>query len=107
MLFRSLHLAGIVSEHGYQGQAHWVMFLFEVRPRLTDLPAPHDEGHFQFFTRAAMEKIPLPQSDLEQLWPLFWKFRGGFFSAHCHCHADGRNDWTIEESSAPPQKSAP
>jgi 8-oxo-dGTP diphosphatase len=104
---RDLHLTGIVSEHGYQGQAHWLMFLFEVRPRLTALPPPHEEGRFQFFTRTAMEKIPLPQSDLEQLWPLFWKFRGGFFSAHCHCHADGRNDWTIEESSAAPQKSAP
>ena len=29
-----LHLAGLVSEHGFQGRAHWLMFLFEVRPRL-------------------------------------------------------------------------
>ena len=26
-----LHLAGLISEHGYQGQTHWLMFLFEVR----------------------------------------------------------------------------
>jgi hypothetical protein len=43
----------------------------------------------------------MPQSDLEQIWPLFWKYREGFFAAHCHCHADGRNDWTIEESRVP------
>src|SRR5271157_5971839 len=23
-----LHLAGLVSEHGYQGRTHWLMFLF-------------------------------------------------------------------------------
>ena len=26
-----LHLTGLVSEHGYQGQTHWLMFLFEVK----------------------------------------------------------------------------
>src|ERR1035437_3564522 len=36
-----LHLTGLVSEHGYQGQSHWLMFLFEVKRRLTRLPAPH------------------------------------------------------------------
>ena len=24
--------------------------------------------------------------------------RGGFFAAHCFCHPDGRQDWTLEES---------
>ena len=28
-----LHLTGLVSEHGYQGQTHWLMFLFEVKRR--------------------------------------------------------------------------
>ena len=32
-----LHLTGIISEHGYQGNAHWLMFLFEVRPSLKTL----------------------------------------------------------------------
>src|SRR5579859_1105639 len=46
-----LHLAGLVSEHGYQGQSHWLMFLFEVKPRLSHLPPPHREGRFAFFPR--------------------------------------------------------
>ncbi len=96
---QDLHLAGLVSEHGYQGHAHWLMFLFEVRPRLKSLPPPHREGRFQFFPRAAMEQLPLPQTDRETIWPLFWKHRGGFFAAHCHCHPDGHNDWIIEQSS--------
>src|SRR5580700_9654669 len=39
-----LRLAGIISEHGYEGQSHWLMFLFEVRTRLRSLPPPIDEG---------------------------------------------------------------
>src|ERR1700751_4777036 len=33
-----LHLTGVVSEHGYQGQSHWLMFLFEVKRRLKSTP---------------------------------------------------------------------
>ena len=44
---QDLHLTGIVSEHGYLGSAHWLMFLFEVKPRLNRLPPPHREGRAQ------------------------------------------------------------
>ena len=94
-----LHLAGLVSEHGYQGHSHWLMFLFEVKPALTVLPPPHREGRFEFFPRAGLEKLSLPQTDREKIWPWFWEHRGAFFAAHCHCHADGRNEWVLEESS--------
>jgi 8-oxo-dGTP diphosphatase len=93
-----LHLTGLVSEHGYQGQTHWLMFLFEVKVKLKLLPPPHAEGRFQFFPREAIPGQKIPQTDREQIWPWFWRFRGGFFAAHCHCHADGRNDWTLEET---------
>lgn len=94
----AFHLTGIVSEHGYEGQAHWLMFLFELRQRLAALPPAHREGEFKFFRREELDKLALPQTDREQIWPLFWKHRGGFFAAHCHCHGDGRNEWLIEES---------
>ena len=93
-----LHLAGLVSEDGYAGQSHWLMFLFEVKPRLHCPPPPHREGPFQFFARQALPAIDVPQTDRESIWPWFWEHRGGFFAAHCHCHPDGRNDWTLEES---------
>jgi 8-oxo-dGTP diphosphatase len=92
-----LHLAGLISEHGYEGHAHWLMFLFEVKPRLSQLPPPIAEGRFQFFPPGEIASLRVPQTDREQIWPLFWKHRGGFFAAHCHCHADGRNTWTVEE----------
>jgi 8-oxo-dGTP diphosphatase len=95
---RDLHLTGLVSEHGYQGQAHWLMFLFEIRTRLSSVPAEHREGTFAFFAREALDGLPLPQTDREQLWPLFWRHRGGFFAAHCHVQPDGTGQWTLEES---------
>lgn len=93
-----LHLTGLVSEHGYQGQTHWLMFLFEITVRLKALPPAHAEGRFQFFPRAALATLKIPRTDREQIWPWFWRHRGGFFAAHCHCHPDGHNDWTLEES---------
>jgi len=93
-----LHLTGLVSEHGYQGQAHWLMFLFEVKPKLKTLPMKHREGTFQFFSVDQLAAVRLPRTDREQIWPLFWKYRGGFFAAHCHCRPDGDNEWTVEET---------
>jgi 8-oxo-dGTP diphosphatase len=93
-----LHLTGLISEHGYQGQTHWLMFLFEVQVKLRTLPPVHTEGRFEFFQREKIFDLKIPQTDREQIWPWFWRFRGGFFAAHCHCHADGRNEWTLEEA---------
>jgi 8-oxo-dGTP diphosphatase len=97
-----LHLTGLVSEHGYHGQAHWLMFLFEIQPRLNHLPPPHREGSFRFFSRANLDHIPLPQTDREQIWPLFWRHRGGFFAAHCHITPAGEHRWLLEESRPAP-----
>lgn len=99
-----LHLTGIVSEHGYQGQAHWLMFLFEVRPRLYELPPPNREGSFQFFARSELGDLPVPHTDRERIWPLFWQHRGGFFSAHCQSNSEGSDSWLLEESIEPGTK---
>jgi hypothetical protein len=40
----------------------------------------------------------LPATDREQIWPLFWKHRGGFFAAHCRCETPDSFHWTLEES---------
>jgi 8-oxo-dGTP diphosphatase len=93
-----LHLTAIISERGAAGQAHWLMFLFEVKPKLQSLPAAHREGTFAFFSADELARLPLPKTDLDQIWPLFWKYRGGFFAAHCHCGPGGTHQWSIEES---------
>ncbi len=58
-----LHLTGLVSEHAYQGNAHWLMFLFEVQPRLTALPPQHREGIFSFFPAEKIASLNVPQTD--------------------------------------------
>src|SRR5262249_37075903 len=73
-----LHLTGIVSEQGDTGHDHWLMFLFEVRPRLNRLPPAHREGSFRFFAKAGLAQLSLPKTDLDQIWPLFWRHRAGF-----------------------------
>jgi 8-oxo-dGTP diphosphatase len=93
-----LHLTGIVSEQGYEGQAHWLMFLFEVRTRIGGLPPPHREGTFGLFDRGELPSLALPPTDREQIWPLFWRHRGGFFAAHCRCLPSGGHAWCVEES---------
>jgi 8-oxo-dGTP diphosphatase len=99
---RDLHLTGIVSERGYAGQAHWLMFLFEVKRRLNRVPESIREGSFAFFGRADVAGLALPKTDREMIWPLFWEHRGRFFAAHCHCYPGGIDEWTVEESSPAP-----
>jgi len=96
-------LTGLVSEHGYAGQAHWLMFLLEVRPRLNQTPPPHREGRFGFWRRDDLAGLALPATDREQIWPLFWRHRGGFFAVHCHIYPDGRNEWSCLQTSPAPQ----
>lgn len=92
-------LTGIISEHGYDSNAHWLMFLFEVTRKIESTPPPIREGVFQFFKREQLDTLDLPQTDREKIWPLFWEHRGGFFAAHCHCHENRGNEWTVEQSS--------
>jgi 8-oxo-dGTP diphosphatase len=93
-----LHLTAIISEHGHAGQAHWLMFLFEVKPKLKSLPPGHREGTFAFFSPDQLAHLAVPKTDRDQIWPLFWQHRGGFFAAHCRCRQDGTCQWFIEES---------
>jgi 8-oxo-dGTP diphosphatase len=93
-----LHLTGIVSEQAYKSAGHWLMFLFEIKSRLTEVPPDHREGYFQFHRKDSLSALPLPQTDAEKIWPLFWEHRGGFFAAHCACGKNGVNAWTIEAS---------
>jgi len=95
---RDLHLTGLVSEDSYQGQSHWLMFLFEVRTKLTSLPRPHREGRFAFFNKSELAGLRVPTTDQEQIWPWFWEHRGGFFAAHCKSTLDGLNEWELLES---------
>src|SRR5688500_10971780 len=95
---KDLHLFGIVRLRVYLGMAHWLMFLFEVKLRLRDLHKAHAEGRFELFRREDLTHLKMPSTDVEQIWPLVWKHRDGFFAAHCRAKAGGANEWVIEEA---------
>lgn len=84
----ALHLTGIVSESNYLGVGHWLMFLFELPVPASVETRTFDEGRLAWHDPADLAELPLPKSDRDHLWPLFWAHRGGFFAAHLACDGD-------------------
>lgn len=80
-----LHLFAMIAEHAYEGGAHWLMFLFECRLPITDLPPTIPEGRFGFFTREAVNQLPLPETDRTGLWPIYDRHRNGFVALRADC----------------------
>ena len=96
-----LHLTGIVSERGYEGQCHWLMYLYELTDRMHVEPGEMDEGRLEWHDRADLDTLPIPATDRQVIWPQFWAHRGGFFMAHIDC--DGPEfQWRLEQSQPPP-----
>ncbi len=96
------HLFGMVSERGYEGAGHWLMFLFECKKPVAALPAEIDEGGFRFFGRDEIDGIPIPDTDRELLWPYYDRHRTGFVAYRAECHPDRPLALTVEESSLAP-----
>lgn len=94
----ALHLTGLITERDDTTRKHWLMFLFEVKMRIKEVPPEHREGVFRLFTRAEVEGLAMPEQDREVLWPYFWQNRGGFFAARCHLTSGQGPKWIIEEA---------
>lgn len=95
-----VRLCGIVSETAYEGQTHWLIFLFEVaRPIGHDEIAAMsmDEGELEWVPADAVEDRDIPKTDREIMWPLARAHHGGFFMVHIDC-SDGDLRWTVQES---------
>lgn len=84
-----LHLFAVIAEKAYEGQSHWLLFLFRCTKSLPALPADISEGHFGFFTRQAVDALPLPETDRTALWPIFDEHRERFVALRADC-APGR-----------------
>ena len=84
-----LHLFAIIAEKAYEGQSHWLMFLFRCKVPLPGLPPAISEGEFRFFSRAAIEALPIPETDRTALWPVFDRHRDDFVMLKADC-APGR-----------------
>lgn len=73
-----LHLFAMIAEKAYEGQSHWLLFLFRCRRPLDTLPKDFDEGVFRFFSRAEIDLLPIPETDRSALWPTYDSHRDGF-----------------------------
>jgi len=80
-----LHLFAMIAEKAYEGQSHWLLFLFRCHRPLDMLPAAFDEGRFGFFTRRAIEALPIPETDRTALWPTFDAYRDDFVALRADC----------------------
>lgn len=96
---KDLHLTGIVSEAGFDDAMHWLMFLFEVTHPVTLTRTSFDEGTLEWFDAARISDLPIPDTDREVIWPLFWRYRRRFFAAHIEC-GGGRIRWRIDQPPA-------
>jgi 8-oxo-dGTP diphosphatase len=80
-----LHLFAMIAEKAYQGDTHWLMFLFRCRKPIAALPPDIAEGKFAFFSREQIKDLPIPETDKAALWPIFDQYRDSFVSLKADC----------------------
>ena len=80
-----LHLFAVIAEKAYEGNAHWLMFLFRCMRPLPGLPPDISEGRFGYFARKAVDTLPLPETDREALWPIYDRYRERFVALRANC----------------------
>lgn len=85
-----LHCFGYVSEKSYEGASHWLMFLFDCRIATDSLPSAIDEGHFEFFSRDAIDRLNIPETDHTLIWPYFDKYHKSFIGLRANCDPQGK-----------------
>ncbi|MEK9772945.1 MAG: NUDIX hydrolase [Opitutae bacterium] len=80
-----LRLFAYVSEKSYEGSSHWLMFLFESLVFINHLPKDIDEGSFQFYTREEINRLAIPPSDHQLVWPYYDRRDEGFWGIKADC----------------------
>ena len=80
---------GVVSEKGYQGHVHWLIFLFETTRLIDPALIPEnefDEGRLEWVALGEVEQQNIPWTDRHIMWPAVRKHKGGgFFMVHIDC----------------------
>ena len=85
-----LHCFGYISEKNYEGAGHWLMFLFECKKLINELPDAINEGYFKFFERAAIDQLAIPETDRTLLWPYYDQYKEGFIGLRANCDPLGQ-----------------
>lgn len=99
-----LHLGGLISEHGYQGETNWLMFWYRVLGPVCVTPHTIREGDLEWHALEAFPSLALPDTDRRIIWPLVHRHdavppaRPGFFAVHVECVGESLS-WQVEQSS--------
>lgn len=92
-----LHLFAMIAEKAYEGESHWLMFLFRCRKPIGGLPADMEEGKFGFFSREAVKQLAIPETDRRALWPVYDQHRDRFVALRADCAPGQPVQVTVEE----------
>lgn len=80
-----LHLFAMIAEKAYEGQSHWLMFLFRCKKPIEVVPPEIQEGRFGFFSRQAIDTLDIPETDRTALWPVYDRYRDRFVALKADC----------------------
>ena len=80
-----LHLFAMIAEKSYEGESHWLLFLFKCRRTIASLPPEMHEGRFGFFARPAIDGLQLPETDRTALWPIYDRYNDRFVALRADC----------------------
>jgi len=98
-----LHLFAVIAEKAYEGESHWLMFLFRCRRPMPGLPPDISEGRFGFFSRAAVDALPIPETDRTALWPTYDLHSERFVALRADCRPGKPVRVVVEEITPAPR----
>ncbi len=92
-----LHLFCMIAEKAYEASNHWLMFLFDCKVPIRNLPETIEEGPFSFFSRDEINTLPIPETDRSGLWDIYDKYRDSFVSARANCQPGHPLEIVVEQ----------
>ncbi|HJN71108.1 MAG TPA: NUDIX domain-containing protein [Phycisphaerales bacterium] len=94
-----VRLSGMLAETAYEGETHWLIFLYEVTRAIDHdeiASMEMDEGTLEWVPVEDVASFDIPDTDKSIIWPLVLKHRGGFFAVHIDCSVKPF-EWTVQE----------
>jgi len=80
-----LRLRLVVSEQAYEGQTHWLMFVYRVLGAVEAPEREIPEGRLEWRRLEELKDLPMPETDALHIWPAIRSHEDGFATLHIDC----------------------
>ena len=80
-----LSLRLLVSEQAYQGDTHWLMFVYRVEGAVEVPERVIREGRLEWKREEEVAGLPMPETDARFIWPALREHENGFATLHIDC----------------------